>query len=72
MPLRIQDYIASFPLTFPFLDPAIEPWTLTNDLSHFVERFTAPVDLSGFEKAPGSPHISNPPFERADHSPPRS
>ena|SRR2546421_3502063 len=53
MALRIQDYIASFPLTFPFLDPTIEPWTLTNDLSHFVERFTASVDLSNFEKAPG-------------------
>jgi len=53
MLLRIQDYIASFPLTFPFLDPAIEPWKLTTDLSHFVERFTASVDLSGFEKAAG-------------------
>jgi len=53
MALRIQDYIASFPLKFPFLDPAIEPWKLTKDLSHFVERFAASVDLSGFEKAAG-------------------
>src|SRR5256885_5936016 len=53
MLLRIQDYIASFPLKFPFLDPAIEPWKLTTDLSHFVERFAASVDLSGFEKATG-------------------
>jgi NDP-sugar pyrophosphorylase family protein len=53
MAVRIQDYIASFSLKFPFLDPAIEPWKLTTDLSHFVERFAASVDPSGFEKAAG-------------------
>ena len=53
MALRIQDYVASFPLKFPFLDPAIEPWKLTGDLSHFVERFAASLDLSGFEKTAG-------------------
>jgi bifunctional N-acetylglucosamine-1-phosphate-uridyltransferase/glucosamine-1-phosphate-acetyltransferase GlmU-like protein len=29
MTLRIQDYIASFLVRFPFLDPMIEPWKLT-------------------------------------------
>jgi len=53
MTLRIQDYIASFPLKFPFLDPAIEPWKLTTDLSPFVERYAASLDPSGFEKAAG-------------------
>jgi UDP-N-acetylglucosamine diphosphorylase / glucose-1-phosphate thymidylyltransferase / UDP-N-acetylgalactosamine diphosphorylase / glucosamine-1-phosphate N-acetyltransferase / galactosamine-1-phosphate N-acetyltransferase len=53
MALRIQDYIASFRARFPFLDPAIEPWRLTTDLSHFVERFAASLDLSAFRKAAG-------------------
>jgi NDP-sugar pyrophosphorylase family protein len=53
MPLRIQDYIAPFPVRFPFLDPAIEPWALTTDLPHFFERFASLLDLTAFEKTAG-------------------
>jgi NDP-sugar pyrophosphorylase family protein len=53
MPLRIQDYIASFRERFPLLDPMIEPWKLTTDLSGFIERFAASLDASTFHKSAG-------------------
>ena len=53
MPLRIQDYIASFRDRFPFLDPTIEPWTLTADVSHLIEQFVAALDASGFRNSAG-------------------
>jgi len=36
MPLRIQDYIASFRDRFLFLDATIEPWKLTADVSPLI------------------------------------
>jgi|SRR5882762_6172078 len=53
MPLRIQDYIASFRDRFPFLDPTIEPWKLTADVSHLIERFAATLDASAFRNSAG-------------------
>ncbi|GAC1409055.1 MAG: hypothetical protein NVSMB53_00600 [Gemmatimonadaceae bacterium] len=53
MTLRIQDYIAAFPVRFPFLDPAIEPWKLTTGLPHLVEQFASLLDLTQFEKTAG-------------------
>ena len=53
MPLRIHDYIASFHGRFPFLDPMIEPWRLTADVSRLIERFTASLDLSAFHQSAG-------------------
>ncbi len=51
MALRIQDYIASFRERFPFLDPMIEPWKLTTDLSRIIERLAASLELSAFHKS---------------------
>jgi len=51
MPLRIQDYIASFRDRFPFLDPTIEPWKLTADVSHLIEQFATALDASGFRNS---------------------
>ena len=53
MPLRIQDYIASFPIRFGFLDPATEPWKLTSALSHLIEQFATSLDLSPFKNEAG-------------------
>src|SRR6266566_8459702 len=53
MPLRIQDYIASFPVRFGFLDPATEPWKLTSALSHLIEQFATSLDLSLFKNEAG-------------------
>jgi NDP-sugar pyrophosphorylase family protein len=53
MTLRIQDYIASFPIRFPFLDPAIDPWRLTRDLSRFIEQYAASLDMSAFRSTAG-------------------
>src|SRR6266576_571961 len=53
MPLRIQDYIASFRERLPFLDPMIEPWRLTADVSCLIERFAATLDATAFPKSAG-------------------
>src|SRR5256886_17166547 len=53
MPLRIQDYIASFPVRFGFLDPATEPWKLTSSLSHLIEQFATSLGLSPFKNEAG-------------------
>jgi len=53
MPLRIRDYIAAFPERFPFLDPMTEPWKLTADLSHLIERFATSLDASAFRESAG-------------------
>jgi bifunctional UDP-N-acetylglucosamine pyrophosphorylase / glucosamine-1-phosphate N-acetyltransferase len=53
MPLRIQDYIASFRERLPFLDPLIEPWKLTTELSRVIERFAASLDASAFHQSAG-------------------
>ncbi len=51
--MRIQDYIAPFPVRFPFLDPAMEPWALTRDLPDLVEQFASSLDTTAFEKTAG-------------------
>ena len=51
MLLRIQDYIASFRERFPLLDPTIEPWQLTMDLSRFIEQFAVSLESSSFRKS---------------------
>src|SRR6266853_1938773 len=53
MPLRIQDYIASFREHLPFLDPMIEPWRITADVSRRIERFAATLDATAFRKSAG-------------------
>ena len=53
MAFRILDYIASFPVRFPFLDPTIEPWKVTASLPPFIEHFAASLDLSAFQNAAG-------------------
>ena len=53
MPVRIQDYIAAFLERFPWLDPTIEPWTLTKDLPRFIERHAASLDAAAFHQSAG-------------------
>src|SRR5260370_39527593 len=53
MPLRIQDYIASFREHLPFLNPMIEPWRITADVSRRIERFAATLDATAFRKSAG-------------------
>ncbi|PYO95307.1 MAG: LpxA family transferase [Gemmatimonadetes bacterium] len=53
MPLRIHDYVAAFRERCPFLDPMIEPWKLTSDLSRLIERFAASLEPSAFRASAG-------------------
>jgi NDP-sugar pyrophosphorylase family protein len=53
MPFRIHEYIASFRVRFPFLDPTIGPWKVTADLPTFIEQFAASLDLSAFQNSAG-------------------
>jgi len=53
MPLRIDDYSAAFRERWPFLDPMIEPWKLTSDLSRLIEGFAASLERSAFRASAG-------------------
>ena len=52
--MRIDDYVSSFQSRFPFLDPSILPWQVTQELPSVLERLMASLTTSDYRNCDGT------------------